>query len=280
MMSRLFLLFLLLAVAGCASLPSPEVRRQRADALAAERGWIGRVLGSPSLPLLAYMPNRMARVTHATIYIEGDGLAWLSAAQASSDPTPLNPLALRLALAHPEGAAVYLARPCQYLNARSTSCGVALWTQARFSAEVIATTNAAIDQLKQIIGADQLTLVGYSGGGAVAALVAAERQDVMQLVSVAGNLDHAQWTRYHRISPLTGSLNPAERIEALGRVRQWHVVGANDKVIPPALVMAFARKFPPERRPLVQIEPGFDHHCCWVEQWPAIWLRMQAAMPK
>ena len=279
MMTRLISVLLLLAVAGCASLPTPAERWQRADALAAEHGWIGLILESPSLPLMAYVPTRVTPSEHVTIYIEGDGLAWLSAAQASFDPTPVNPLALRLALAQPEGNAVYLARPCQYLNARSTGCSVALWTNARFSAEVIAATNAAIDQLKQRVGAKRLTLVGYSGGGAVAALIAAKRQDIEQLVSVAGNLDHAQWTRYHRISPLTGSLNPADHIDALSRVHQWHLVGADDKVIPPDLAMAFADKFPPERRPQVHVEPGFDHHCCWVAQWPTLWQRRPPSAP-
>lgn len=31
------------------------------------------------------------------VYIEGDGLAWISKTEQSLDPTPLNPLALRLA---------------------------------------------------------------------------------------------------------------------------------------------------------------------------------------
>jgi hypothetical protein len=278
MMKRLVLLLWVLAVAGCTSLLSPAERWQRADALAAAQGWVGWVLDAPRLPLLAYGPAQITPSAHVTIYIEGDGLAWLSASQASFDPTPLNPLALRLALAQPAGSAVYLARPCQYLNARSAGCSSALWTQSRFSAEVVAATQAAIEQIKQRFGARQLTLVGYSGGAAVAALVAAERQDVVQLVSVAGNLDHAEWTRYHRISPLTGSLNPVDHLEALRRVPQWHLVGAQDKVIAPALVQAFAEKFPLAQRPLVVVEPGFDHQCCWAEQWPALWQRRQLSI--
>lgn len=275
MMKRLIPVLLGLAVAGCASPPSPAERWQRADTLAAEHGWVGQVLDAPRLPLMAYVPAGVATSEHVTIYIEGDGLAWLGASQASFDPTPVNPLALRLALAQPAGTAAYLARPCQYLNERSPGCSTALWTQARFSAEVVAATQAAIDQLKRRFGARQLTLVGYSGGGAVAALVAAERQDVVQLVSVAGNLDHAEWTRYHRISPLTGSLNPVDRLQALRRVRQWHVVGEHDKVMTPVLVQAFAEKFPPGQRPVVEVEPGFDHQCCWAAQWPALWQRRQ-----
>jgi hypothetical protein len=44
----------------------------------------------------------------------------------------------------------------------------------------------------------------------VASLVAARRHDVVRLVTVAGNLDHLAWTTLHGVSPLTGSLNPAD----------------------------------------------------------------------
>jgi hypothetical protein len=48
-----------------------------------------------------------------TVYIEGDGFAWLSRSQASYDPSPLNPVGLELALRHPLGESAYLARTCQ-----------------------------------------------------------------------------------------------------------------------------------------------------------------------
>jgi len=39
--------------------------------------------------------------------------AWLAVPRPSQDPTPVDPLALRLALVQPTGNAAYLARPCQ-----------------------------------------------------------------------------------------------------------------------------------------------------------------------
>ena len=95
------------------------------------------------------------------------------------DPTPVNPLALQLALRDPSGAAVYLARPCQFVAAPDKrECARAYWTEQRFSPAVIAASLEAISQLKQRYGAQRLVLVGYSGGGAVASLVAAQRGDV------------------------------------------------------------------------------------------------------
>jgi hypothetical protein len=66
---------------------------------------------------------------------------------------------------------------------------------------VISASNQAVDALKQRYGAQEIVLVGYSGGGAVAALVAARRTDVVRLVTVAGNLDHLAWTHLHSVPP-------------------------------------------------------------------------------
>lgn len=249
-------------------------RRAVADKLASAQGWRAETIQTGDFDLLAYLPVWQARSDVLTIYIEGDGLAWTSPSLPSSDPTPRDPLALRLALAQPEGSVVYLARPCQYQPSESTGCSSIYWTESRFAPEVIAATNAAIDVLKSRMGARKIALVGYSGGGAVAALVAARRSDVDRLITVAGNLNHRAWTNYHRVHPLKGSLNPADEAEALSRIRQWHWVGGRDKTITPILVEDFANLFAGRNKPIVQIEPEFDHHCCWVEKWPLIWARM------
>ena len=55
--------------------------------------------------------------------------------------------------------------------------------------KVVRVSKQAIDTLKQQFQSEEIVLVGYSGGGAIAALVAARRADVADLISVAGNLD-------------------------------------------------------------------------------------------
>ena len=49
-----------------------------------------------------------------TVFIEGDGRAWLSKYRLSEDPTPLHPVGLELAAADHSVNVVYMARPCQY----------------------------------------------------------------------------------------------------------------------------------------------------------------------
>ncbi len=261
------LLIGLFALVSCVNV-NPQERRQHADMLAIAHDWQQLRLPTEQFVLAAYASKPILQADVLAVYIEGDGLAWLSDSQASDDPTPLHPVSLELAIHHPLGAAVYLARPCQYVEpGEARNCRQTYWTNRRFAPEVIEASDQAISALKQRFGASKLVLVGYSGGGAVAALVAARRKDVVQLITVAGNLDHRAWTEHHRVSPLEGSLNPADGWRALQDVPQLHFVGERDAVISRAMVDAYASRFPLDRRPEVVMVPGFDHLCCWVEKW-------------
>lgn len=248
-----------------------DQRRAAAARVAADAGWHRLNLDARTFMLAAFVPPDLRQADTLSIYIEGDGLAWIDAATPSFDPTPLDPLALRLALRDPAGAAVYLARPCQYVaGAERRGCEAKYWTGHRFSPEVIDATSLAVDSLKGRFGAHRLVLVGYSGGGAVAALIAAGRRDVARLVTIAGNLDHRAWTSEYRLAPLSGSLNPADAWQALAGIPQTHYVGGKDRSVGESVARAYAARFPPDKRPPVIVVPDFDHHCCWADRWPAL----------
>ncbi|SIR02040.1 alpha/beta hydrolase [Aquipseudomonas alcaligenes] len=263
-----------ISLAACVSLPSPTERRSQAAALAQASNWQGLELRAGAFRLQAYVPSQTTVNEVLTLYLEGDGLAWLNSHQPSLDPTPLDPLALRLALAQPNGNAAYLGRPCQYLGATQEPCQQGYWTEQRFAEVVVASLDQASDTLKARFGARRLTLVGYSGGGALALLLAARRNDVEQVITVAGNLDHAAWTRLHRVTPLQGSLNPAELRASLAQVPQVHLQGQVDQVTPATLARDFVAGYPPMHHARVKVIPGFDHHCCWAQEWPNLWRGM------
>jgi len=203
-----------------------------------------------------------------TVYIESDGAPWARRDAPPADPTPRDSLALRLARADSAPAVAWLARPCQYLEpGELAACDSRYWRRARYAPEVIDATSAALDRLLERSGAHRIVLVGYSGGGAVAALVAARRSDVELLVTVGGVLDTRAWTTWHAITPLDASLNPADT-PTLAGLRQVHFVGTEDEVTPPALAEAFAARMGPPAR-VVRV-PGHDHACCWVGDWPRL----------
>ncbi len=262
-----FGLLLILILTACSRMP-PKMRLEQVAKMTAVAGWERLRIPTQQFVLTAYVPTVVSAVDNLAIYIEGDGQAWTSLSQPSTNPTPVNPLALKLALQHPHGNAAYLARPCQFTSeADFLNCRRSDWTSHRFSADIVKASSQAIDTLKEHFGAQHLTLIGYSGGGAIAALVAAQRDDVSKLITVAGNLDHALWARQHKVTPLEGSLNPADQWSKLVDIPQLHFVGGEDKIVSAAIVNSFSNRFPIGKRPLVKIIPGFDHSCCWKERW-------------
>ncbi len=202
------------------------------------------------------------------VYLEGDGLAWISRSQPSADPTPTTPTTINMAKADPySGPVLYLARPCQYVTgADARQCQQKYWTNARFAPEVIQSMDEAITQAKKQTQATHVSLVGYSGGGGVAALIAAKRDDVVFLGSVAGNLDHVTWTKHHRVSPLSASLNPLDAAPLLANIPQLHLSSPSDSIIPPAISAGFCKAT--GRPQACKTVPGINHDGLWENVWP------------
>lgn len=275
----------LIFMAACATRPDPAARARGAEDIAARAGWERMILppvagAAFAAPLVAFGPPAGRRMSTLRVYIEGDGFAWRDRYSPSHDPTPIDPVALKMAVADMSGDAVYLARPCQYAAPGADACrNNGWWTDARFSAAARDAAGHAIDRLKQRYSAQDVVLVGYSGGGALAALAAATRHDVARLVTVAGNLDTAAWVRHHRITPLAASLNPADFTAALARLPQYHFTGGQDAVMPPAIARSYVAHFTPDADVTVEIRPGYTHHCCWAESWPAL-LRQAGLAPR
>lgn len=247
---------------GCGGLADPALRQQVAGQIAASAGFQPRVIPGP-LPLQAYLRQRDP-AQPLTLYIEGDGLAWLSRTRPSSDPTPLDPLALRLAARDPAANVGWLARPCQYAG-RAACRDDALWTEARFSEPAVQAAMRGVDALLQ--PGQKIHLVGYSGGGAIAALVAARRSDVLSLRTVAGNLDTALVSEIHKVSPLSASLNPAGIAPRLAALPQIHFSGGRDRVVPATVAIRFLARQTPACGRLMTVQQA-DHEQGWTEAWP------------
>jgi pimeloyl-ACP methyl ester carboxylesterase len=179
-----------------------------------------------------------------------------------------------MALADPRrGPVVYLARPCQYvLPASGRNCSQVYWTGQRYAPAIVDSLGEALDQEKQRAGASTLLLIGYSGGGALAALLAQRRPDVAGIVTVAANLDLAYWTRRDRLGTLEGSLDPADQARLLRGLPQLHLAGADDRVVGPDVTRAFLQRMDGGSETL-RVQPGFDHVCCWAAQWPSLLQR-------
>lgn len=246
-----------------------------AQSLAEKSGWKSSLIRTDIFDLLAYESPRnqgIDRPDLLAIYIEGDGHAWVDSQTPSGNPTPVNPIALRMALRDASYKTAYLARPCQYVDSDDArNCMHRYWTSHRFSEEVIQSSGQAIDRLKLQSGASKLILLGYSGGAAVALLLAARRDDVIKVATIAGNLDIEAWVSHHRLTPLYGSLSPTKFVKELASVDQIHYVGDGDANTLSALTESFIAQFPEGRRPRMRVIEGFTHTCCWAQEWHQLW---------
>ncbi|WP_163316161.1 alpha/beta hydrolase [Crenobacter caeni] len=259
----------MLLLAGCASVLPAGTQTAAASAQADAR-WQRHTLAGNGLPLAYWQPGRLAAGQTLVVYVEGDGRAYASRDIVSADPTPLRPLALQLALADGRPNVAYLARPCQYGGAAVPPCAPRYWTSHRFSPEVVARLSQALDAMKADTGAAAFELIGYSGGGALAVLLAAHRADVVALQTVAGNLDHAAWSAWHGVTPLSGSFNAADVLPKIANLPQVHWVGRDDRVVPAELTRALLARQDLAGR-LREVDAG--HADGWRERWPALQRR-------
>ena len=204
------------------------------------------------------------------VYIEGDGTAWKTKAKRSLDPTPSNPVALRLAVMDPAKNIIYIARPGQFPDRDAPKCDPAYWSGRRFAPEVVEAVSKVIDMAKKDSGAPSVEITGYSGGGAIAVLLAARRSDVVALRTVAGNLDSKEFCVYHHVSPLDGSLNPSDYAPAVRHIPQRHFIGSRDRIIPHFIAESFADKIGDTMHQSIYVVKGATHNIKWQEAWPRI----------
>lgn len=236
---------------GCATVGVPAGTRAEVRRLAEPHGFTARETAT-NVPVFALL-RRQPQSRRLTVFIEGDGAAWFNPRWPPADPTPQHSIMLALALRQ-TGAVAYLGRPCQYAPA---PCPQRLWTTHRFANEAIELLDVALDRLKHEAGAHDLVLVGYSGGGVIATLLAQQRGDVVTLVTLAAPLAVSDWTHLLDISPLPASRDPMNGPALTLPAR--HFAGGRDRVVPPAVVARFAQ----EKGGKYFLRNEFDHACCW-----------------
>lgn len=235
---------------------------------AAAAGFTAEPVQAGSFTLQAFHKGLSPDAQRWHVYLEGDGLAFRGHYKLSSDPTPVDPVALHLALADPAAAVLYLARPCQYrAQGDERPCSSRYWSSHRFAEDVIQATVSAIGNvLEHRAHPDaSITLIGYSGGGALAALIAARSSSVERLVTIAAPLDLAAWTRHHGVTPLDGSLDPLAIAHRL-TMPQIHFAARQDTIAPPILQRTFLQGLPSSSAARSVVVDG-AHRCCWQRTW-------------
>ncbi len=270
---RVFCLAALIAISGCAQ--STADLWANLTAREAEKGFKPLFIPVPPFTLSALLKaSQEGAPEYLVVYIEGDGRILTKNGGLREDPTPARTLAPDLAALDPAPAVLYLARIGQYQPQNTGADYAAYWAGKRLAPEAVRAADKAVSTVKAQVGAKRIYLIGYSGGGGMACLVAARRNgptgdnDVAGLVTVAGLLDHKWWTDTNGYRPLTGSLNPADFASGLVDLPQIHFYGENDTLISPEMSAHFAglTAFKDLRR----IPVAAEHGSGWLEAWPGL----------
>ena len=223
--------------------------------------------------LVAYFKPGLGSGKVLHVYLEHDGAAWIAPDQVAVDPTPRQTLMLA-AMAQDSSPSLYLGRPCYFGRSTDMGCGPRLWTHERYSQTVVNAMANALQSFLPRHSTTRLIFLGYSGGGALAMLLAEQFPETQVVVTVAGNLDIVAWAKRHDYSPLEGSLNPAERQPLPSRVKQFHYVGGLDTNVPPVMT----ESIPSLPQGSVINIPKFDHVCCWQAWWPSLLRSLESQL--
>ena len=202
------------------------------------------------------------------LYIDGDGRPFVNRTTIAADPTPRRSQVLQWMLQDPNPS-YYLGRPCYLGMAQKDHCEFRWWTTDRYADPIVVSMVMAAQQL---LNGRPVILIGYSGGGKIAAHMAGRLENVRGLVTVAANLDTEAWTRHHGYTPLTIVAQPVAALDEVRRIPQMHLLGGRDKNVPVAL----ARTLAASTKARFCVIERFTHDCCWERKWPQLLTAMQS----
>ena len=257
------LLVVALQATGCLS---SYLAADRVERLARNAGFQRRIVEAGRFPVVVYLKPAARATQRVHVYIEGDGSPWIRHRWVARDPTPRNPLALKL-MRLDSNASLYLGRPCYHGLHDMPPCEPRFWTSGRYSESVVESMAIALNALLAELSMDEAVLIGHSGGGTLAMLLAARLPMVRAVITLAANLDTDAWAAYHHYAPLHASLNPAQLAPLSRRIFQLHLAGKDDVNVPPSLIRPVVER---QYNARWQVVRGQNHTCCWEALWPAL----------
>lgn len=261
-----FILLLVLLTVACTK-TSPEIWDSMAKN-ASNHNFEAKTFNVKPFLLSGFLKNLPNTNNDLVVYIEGDGAALTYAKKVAQDPSPSHAQSYELAMLDPAPKVLYLARIGQFQPSQTGPLYQKYWAEERFSNDAVEAANEAIDQTKAQTGTSYVHLIGFSGGGAIATLLAERRSDIKTLVTVAGLLDISWWVDTFDYKPLTGSLNPADRAAMISTLPQIHINGKTDNITPPQMAIQFKQKTNFTKFRIITLPNG--HYDGWTKAWPKL----------
>ena len=253
-------------ITACATTPAHKFEQHALSA-----GLTKSVVDTKKFSLTTYSQYALAELKSGpilNIYLGGDGRPWITPNYKSVDPTSRNGIALELMLLD-QTPSIYIGRPCYHAITMKPACNSKWWTSHRYSEEIIAALLEAINSVTN--PSQQLNIIGFSGGGSLAMLLAPRlisyegSTKVNAVVTISANLDIQHWAARHNYSPLSGSLNPIRQAPLDSNIKQFHFLGKLDENVDATYL---TNKLDNRPSTTVRVFANFGHHCCWPEIWP------------
>ncbi len=259
-MNFIVLIIASLLVSGCSAINTESNKTVQ------EFGYATKLIQGLNFAHTVFENQKTKEESLLHIYLGGDGTPWFEGRYITDDPTPLNPVMLRL-MELDKKPAIYVSRPCYYQLKMPSNCKKLLWTNERYSKVVIESMALVINKYIKQKKVSKVKLFGFSGGGTIAMLLAPHVSNVDTVVTLAGNLDIESWTIYHGYLPLSGSLNPAKQNPLPIGIKQIHFAAKSDKNIPSFIIESVVSK---QKNAEFILLPKADHNCCWAKLWPSL----------
>ncbi|MCC8371330.1 MAG: alpha/beta hydrolase [Rickettsia endosymbiont of Pseudomimeciton antennatum] len=260
-LSRVAVLSIFLLLSSCAS--SIETRIEEAEKLASINRFEKKLVKAGDFVITTY--QRISdKDSPYVFYIEGDGSISIGRYTIADNPTPSKVMLFKLAILDTRPNVVYIARPCQYTPVEfNANCNQVYWTDKRMAEEVIESTNIVIDTINS---GKPASLVGFSGGGGIAILVAARNKHIKDIITIAGNLDIESFSKYHGTYALRKSLNPIDYAIKINNIPQLHISGSKDAIVPSSIMHGYV-KASSSNCIQQKILPNITHTKGWDKVW-------------
>lgn len=200
------------------------------------KGYTRRMMDGNGFKHVVFAPEAQARGKSLHVYIQGDGKPFISSRHPSPDPDGDICPVFKLMALDPAPKAL-MGRPCYNGLAHSRNCGTYYWTLGRYSPQIVSSLVLCLKKIA--IDYREITLVGISGGGTLAVLVAEYVDKVNRIITMGANLDVNTWAHKHRYTPMTASMDPMRAKGPSPDVRQTHLAGGKDDNVPWTIIHSY-----------------------------------------
>jgi hypothetical protein len=260
-LSRVVVLSISLSLSSCVS--SIETRIEEVEKVASINKFEKKLVKAGDFVITTY--QRISdKDSPYVFYIEGDGSISIGRYAIADNPTPSKVMLFKLATLDTRPNVVYIARPCQYTPVElNSNCNQVYWTDKRMAKEVIESTNIVINSINN---GKPASLVGFSGGGGTAILVAVRNKHIKDIITIAGNLDIESFSKYHGVYALKKSLNPIDYAIKINNIPQLHILGSKDTIVPNSIMHGYV-KASSSNCIQQKIFPNITHTKGWDKVW-------------